>query len=134
MRRGGLFERSHKTSLLLSDFYSGFGLNVVCFTVYTKGANVTSLTPASVSTKTTKVVTLTTPSVTNFSSEPASKTIHESSTKAYALRPQDPSLSNSLTTYRQWSTTLLPPPLRKPDNGKQVCSSVNEAFTLETPN
>ena len=86
MRRGGLFERSHKTSLLLLDIYSGFGLNVVSFTVYTKGTNVTLLTP-------------TTPSVTNFSSEPASKTIHESSTKAYALRPQDPSPSNSLTTY-----------------------------------
>ena len=71
----------------------------LCFTVYTEGANVTSPTPASVSTKTTKVVTVTTPSVTNLSSEPASKTIHVSPTKVYALRPQDPSPSNSLTTY-----------------------------------
>ena len=94
MRRSSLFEQSHKTCLLLSDFYSGFGFNVVCFAVYTKGTNVTSPTPASVSTKTTKVVTVTTPSVTNLSSEPASKTIHVSSTKVYALRPHDPSPSN----------------------------------------
>ena len=46
MRRSSLFEQSHKTCLLLSDFYSGFGFNVVCFAGYTKGTNVTSLTPA----------------------------------------------------------------------------------------
>ena len=127
MRIGGLFERSHKTSLVLSVFHSGF--NVVCFTSYTKGANVSSPTPASVSTKTTKVVTVTTPSVTNLSSEPASKPIHVSYTKAYGLRPRDPSPIKIPSPHIQWSRTLPPPPpLRKPDNGIQVCSSVNEAF------
>ena len=105
----------------------------LCFTVYTEGANVTSPTPASVSTKTTKVVTVTTPSVTNLSSEPASKTIHVSPTKVYALRPQDPSPSNSLNTYTMEHNAPLPPPLRKPDNGNQVCSSVNEEFFSYRP-
>ena len=127
MRIGGLFERSHKTSLVLSVFHSGF--NVVCFTSYTKGANVSSPTPASVSTKTTKVVTVTTPSVTNLSSEPASKPIHVSYTKAYGLRPRDPSpIKFPHHIYNGAEHSPPPPPLRKPDNGIQVCSSVNEAF------
>ena len=29
MRRSSLFEQSHKTCLLLSDFYSGFGCSVI---------------------------------------------------------------------------------------------------------
>ena len=91
-------------------FTQAFGFNVVCFTGYTTGANVTLLTPASVSTKTTEVVTVSTPSATNLSSEPASKTIHVSYTKAYALRPQDPSPSNSLTTTYTMEHNARPPP------------------------
>ena len=93
-------------------FTQAFGFNVVCFTGYTTGANVTLPTPASVSTKTTEVVTVSTPSATNLSSEPASKTIHVSYTKAYASMPQDPSPSNSLTTYTM-EHNASPPPLNE---------------------
>ena len=85
--------------LSFDQFFTPALALTLCFTGYTTGANVTLPTPASVSTKTTEVVTVSTPSATNLSSEPASKTIHVSYTKAYALRPQDPSPSNSLTTY-----------------------------------